>query len=86
MLLVLPLTACGTEPSVITVAAPPVPALSEAEGEQFRCAPSPTLPAGAESYEDVLGLALRLRDGLDTCRDLNGRVIALATKSNGGHQ
>ena len=54
--------------------------LSPAEGELYRCGPAPEAAPGAAAYEDVLGVALRLRAAYDTCRDLNGRLVGIATK------
>jgi hypothetical protein len=44
---------------------------------------TPLLRPSKETYEDIVAEALRLRDVLDDCRDLNGRLIDLATKPAG---
>ncbi|CAH2606124.1 conserved protein of unknown function (plasmid) [Rhodovastum atsumiense] len=65
---------------MITAAQGPQAALTPSEAELFRCPPPPVLPEGAVGYEDVLAVALRLRAALDTCRDMDSRLIELATR------
>jgi hypothetical protein len=65
------------------VSQPAPPPVSVAEGELFRCAPTPLLGPSDDAYEDVLAEALRLREVLDDCRDMNNRLIDLATKPAG---
>ena len=59
--------------------APPGASLTKEEAALFQCPDPPVLADGAEEYEDVLGTALSLRSALDWCRDLNERLIGLAT-------
>lgn len=79
--LVLSVAACGAipMPTLLTKIMAPVPALSVAEGELYRCAAPPMLAADAEEYEDVLGTALSLRASLDDCRERNDKLIGVAT-------
>jgi hypothetical protein len=81
-LLLLSPAACstGSVRPLVTVSQPAAPPISVAEGELFRCPAPPVLAPGAEAYEDLEGVALRLRDAYDSCRDLDERLIALATK------
>ncbi len=59
---------------------PAPPPVSAAEAELFRCQSAPVLAAGAEAYEDLEDLALRLRDAYDGCADKDSRLIGLVTK------
>jgi len=79
------LTACAgkTIAPLTVVSQPAPPPVSAEEGELFRCPAPPVLAAGAEAYEDVEDLALRLRGAYDTCRDMDSRLIELATKPAG---
>jgi hypothetical protein len=57
-----------------------VPALTFGDAKRFRCGPSPVfLDDSGDTLSDMTGLALRLRDSLDTCRDKDAALIKLAT-------
>lgn len=80
------LAGCASKPEaapLVTVSQPAPPPVSTEEGELFRCAAPPVLADGATAYEDLEELALKLRDAYDTCRDMDSRLIDLATKPAG---
>lgn len=68
---------------MITVTQPGRPAVTPAEAVQFRFADAPRLAPGVPDYDELLGYATSLRSAYDDCRDLNGRLLDLATKMPG---